>query len=180
MIVVGRGWNRTSCRKGTAVTARRRHQPVLMGTTRNWLRVTDSNRRSPGYEPSEITASLTRDESCELALAGAAGTSAVDTELAEGEGVEPSTSPLARFSRPVARRRAPPSMHCRTGCLGENRTPDLAVRTRVFCPLNYETAFSVPDFWCMRHESNVQLVPGPEIRLRSPRVIRANFRTKRH
>ena len=30
-------------------------------------------------------------------------------ELAEGEGVEPSTFPLARFSRPVARRRAPPS-----------------------------------------------------------------------
>ena len=32
--LVGSGWNRTSCPKGTAFTARRRHQPVLIGTSR--------------------------------------------------------------------------------------------------------------------------------------------------
>ena len=41
--VVGSGGNRTSCRKGTAFTAQRRHQPSLLALPEIWRRAEGSN-----------------------------------------------------------------------------------------------------------------------------------------
>ena len=49
--------------------------------------------------------------------------------------------PSARFSRPVARRRAPPSE--KIGRRGVARTPGLTVRNRVLFHLSYATSFVV-------------------------------------
>jgi hypothetical protein len=48
--LVGSGWNRTSCPKGTAFTARRRHQPVLTGTSRIVL-IASELAESRGLDP---------------------------------------------------------------------------------------------------------------------------------
>ncbi len=39
---------------GTAFTAQRRHQPVLIGTSQDWLQRSDSNGRPSGYGPDEL------------------------------------------------------------------------------------------------------------------------------
>src|SRR5215813_13381263 len=52
--LVGNGRNRTSCPKGTAFTAQRRDQPVLIGIPRYWLQRIESNDLPRGYEPREL------------------------------------------------------------------------------------------------------------------------------
>jgi hypothetical protein len=53
-LLVGRGRNRTSCHTGTAFTAQRRHQPVLIGTSQNWKRERELHPRPDAYEASEL------------------------------------------------------------------------------------------------------------------------------
>lgn len=114
--------------RGESNSFRRSGAPALNQST------TSANLKGPAF----AIGWLASRSACRQACAVCACLTALPRRLAEGEGVEPSTVRSARFSGPVARRRAPPSelvvparLERATSAFGQRRSAPLSYGTEI-------------------------------------------------